>query len=158
VTVDLASLGITYIALAISDQRGILSYCLRLRRHQPKLCKIVRCINSSTNQDGDYKPANKEPSCNVPKSKVNDSMPLLNRGLVIQCSESRSSHTIGEPISMPPRHRPIRSEQARSTSTNQTHDGEGLSRVLDTSSTVTNSINVRPQQNLFSWSIPFYSS
>jgi hypothetical protein len=36
------SLGITYIALAISDQRGILSCCLRLRRHQPKLRKIVR--------------------------------------------------------------------------------------------------------------------
>jgi hypothetical protein len=41
VTVDLASLGITYIALAISDQRGILSCCLRPRRHQLKLCKIV---------------------------------------------------------------------------------------------------------------------
>jgi hypothetical protein len=42
VTVDLASLGITYIALAISDQWGILSCCLRPRCHQPKLCKIVR--------------------------------------------------------------------------------------------------------------------
>jgi hypothetical protein len=40
-TVDLASLGITYTALAISDQRGILSCCLRPRRHQPNLCEIV---------------------------------------------------------------------------------------------------------------------
>jgi hypothetical protein len=48
--VDLASLGITCIALAMSDQRGILSCCLRHRCHQPKLCKIVCRKTRSINQ------------------------------------------------------------------------------------------------------------
>jgi hypothetical protein len=64
VTVDLASLGITYIALAISGQRGVLSCCLRPRRHQPKLCKIVRRkTRSSINQpSNELLLAGKDPS------------------------------------------------------------------------------------------------
>ena len=69
---------------------------------------------------------------NLPISELVVWRPFDNRGLFIQPLVSRSSCDIGAPTSMPPRHRPISKEHARSVSTSQTHDlaGCGIGSVV----------------------------
>ena len=72
----------------------------------------------------------------VPISQMRSSAPLLNKGLFIQELHFISSGLNGIPINMPPRHRPISSVHARSTSTNQIQDGAAASDSTDSTVTV----------------------
>ena len=63
----------------------------------------------------------------VPISQFSGSAPLLNSTLFINERHLISSGVWGIPIIMPPRHRPISSVQARSTSISHVHDGAAVS-------------------------------
>jgi len=67
----------------------------------------------------------------IPISQDNDSEPLWNKELLSHNLHFASSVVNGNPVSMLPRHRPIRSVHARSTSTNQIHEGTGISESGD---------------------------
>ena len=87
----------------------------------------------------------------VPISHIRGSAPLLNKGLFIQELHLFSSGVNGIPISMPPRHRPISSVHACSTSTNQIQEGgAGVSKLADSTAAAQTSqiISVKPSAKL----------